>query len=85
MVGKDDVIKYLSYLRELSRKIGVRVDFSNLFIRPRRKRINPEVLKETLFFLKEDLKFGDALEITRESDGDLYNFLKKKAKRDSKF
>jgi len=78
MVGKDDVIKYLSYLRELSRKIGVRVDFSNLFIRPRRKRINPEVLKETLFFLKEDLKFGDALEITRESDGDLYNFLKKK-------
>ncbi|AHE96864.1 hypothetical protein THERU_05265 [Thermocrinis ruber] len=58
MINIDDVLKYLKYLKELSRKIGTRVDFS--YIEGRRGRKKQEL---DFLFIEEDWHIEKEVEL----------------------
>ncbi|WP_448587752.1 AAA domain-containing protein [Thermocrinis sp.] len=76
----NDVIHYLKYLKELSKKIGIRVDFRNL-ISGNKRRMDRGYLQENFIILKEDFSLGEKVEISRLHNEMLYNFLKGKVLR----
>jgi len=59
MINIDDVLKYLKYLKELSRKIGTRVDFS--YIEGKRGRKKQEL---DFLFIEEDWHIEKEVELT---------------------
>jgi hypothetical protein len=59
MINIDDVLKYLKYLKELSRKIGTRVDFS--YIEGKRGRKKQEL---DFLFIEEDWHMEKEVELT---------------------
>jgi hypothetical protein len=76
MNDKQYILGYLGYLKELSRKIGVRVDFGDIFkSKSGSKNIN---LENALFYFDENLEIGANYKITLEKNEKLYWFLKRK-------
>jgi hypothetical protein len=76
MNDKQYILDYLGYLKELSRKIGVRVDFGNLTkIKSKNKK-----LENVFLCFNEDLELGESLIIKEETDGKLYWYLRQKLK-----
>ena len=58
MINIDDVLKYLKYLKELSRKIGTRVDFS--YIEGKRGRKKQEL---DFLFIEENWHIEEEVEL----------------------
>jgi hypothetical protein len=78
MNDKQYILDYLGYLKELSRKIGVRVDFGNLVkSKPRNKNKN---LENTFFYFDKNLSLGEIYRVNQEVDEKLYWFLRQKLK-----
>jgi len=82
MNDKQYILDYLGYLKELSRKIGVGVDFGNLVkSKPRNKN-----LENTFFYFDKNLDIGEIYRIdigeiyraNKEVDGKLYWYLRQK-------
>jgi hypothetical protein len=69
MINIDDVLKYLKYLKELSRKIGTRVDFS--YIEGKRGRKKQEL---DFLFIEEDWHIEEEVELANRKD--LRTFIK---------
>jgi len=78
MNDKQYILDYIGYLKELSRKIGVRVDFGNLAkSKPRNKNKN---LENIFFYFDENLSLGETYKVNQEADEKLYWFLRQKLK-----
>jgi hypothetical protein len=78
MNDKQYILDYLGYLKELSRKISVRVDFGNLVkSKPRNKNKN---LENIFFYFDKNLSLGETYKVNQEVDEKLYWFLRQKLK-----
>jgi hypothetical protein len=76
MNDKQYILDYLGYLKELSKKIGVRVDFGNL-IKSKLKSKNKN-LENIFFYFDKNLSLGETYKVNQEVDEKLYWFLKQK-------
>jgi len=75
MNDKQYILDYLGYLKELSRKIGVRVDFGNL-VKSKSRNKNKN-LENAFFYFDKNLDIGDYT-INQKTDRKLYWYLRQK-------
>jgi superfamily I DNA and/or RNA helicase len=78
MNDKQYILRYLEYLKELSRKIGVRVDFGNL-VKSKSRNKNKN-LESAFFYFDKNLSLGEIYRVNQEVDERLYWFLRQKLK-----
>ncbi|WP_299228965.1 hypothetical protein [Sulfurihydrogenibium sp.] len=78
MNDKQYILDYLGYLKELSRKIGVRVDFGNL-VKSKSRNKNKN-LENAFFYFDKNLSLGEIYRVNQEVDEKLFWFLRQKLK-----